>query len=285
MKKLITLLIIFLSFQVVSQKLENSLLWEISGNGLSKPSYVFGTIHSICEEDYFMPKKAIQKLKNSDALYLEINLDDKGILLETMRGMKLPDSVSLKDLFTEKDYDRLKVFFKDTLNMPFVFFKNQKPYVLMSIISLAVFDCNTIAYENKLLELARELDMEIGGLETVEFQLGLFDNIPLKEQADMVLESMDEFDEYKVILTKMVSAYIQQDIEKLYEIIVEDMGDMPDFEKDMLEMRNKKWVSEFNKLSKDKSIFYAVGSGHLAGETGFLKLLQKEGYTVKPLLN
>jgi uncharacterized protein YbaP (TraB family) len=284
MKKLISLLIIFLSFQVVSQKLENSLLWEISGNGLTKPSYVFGTIHSICEEDYFMPNKAKQKLKKSDALYLEINLDDKGILLETMKGMKLPDSVSLKDLFSNEEYDRVKRFFKDTLNMPFMFFKNQKPYVIMSMISLAVFDCKTTAYENKFLELARELDMEIGGLESVEFQLGLFDKIPLKDQADMVIESMDDFDEYKILLTTMISAYINQDIEKLYEIIVEDMGNMPDFEKDMLEERNKNWVVRFNELSKEKSIFYAVGSGHLAGETGFLKLLEKEGYTVKPLL-
>jgi uncharacterized protein YbaP (TraB family) len=37
--------------QVSKKPLEKSLLWEVSGNGLTKPSYIYGTIHMICKDD------------------------------------------------------------------------------------------------------------------------------------------------------------------------------------------------------------------------------------------
>lgn len=43
--------------QTKSPKLENSLLWEVSGNGLTKPSYLYGTVHMICSPDYFLSEK------------------------------------------------------------------------------------------------------------------------------------------------------------------------------------------------------------------------------------
>ena len=53
---------------------ENSLLWEVSGNGLSKPSYLYGTIHMICGNDYFLSEKTkkafmFQKVYFSKLIY------------------------------------------------------------------------------------------------------------------------------------------------------------------------------------------------------------------------
>ncbi|MBS7321171.1 MAG: TraB/GumN family protein, partial [Myroides sp.] len=57
MKKLVKSIAIcaltLVSFTIFAQD-NKSLLWEISGKGLEKPSYVFGTIHMICQEDYIM---------------------------------------------------------------------------------------------------------------------------------------------------------------------------------------------------------------------------------------
>lgn len=57
--------------QTKSSKTENSLLWEVSGNGLSKPSYVYGTIHMICAGDYFLSEKTKKAFETSDKLVLE----------------------------------------------------------------------------------------------------------------------------------------------------------------------------------------------------------------------
>ncbi|WP_433814257.1 TraB/GumN family protein [Flavobacterium johnsoniae] len=62
--------------QPQSPKLENSLLWEVSGNGLSKPSYLYGTIHMICSSDYFLTDKTKKAFESSEKLMLEINFSD-----------------------------------------------------------------------------------------------------------------------------------------------------------------------------------------------------------------
>lgn len=83
MKKIVSLSIsvILLVFGVKTQaqtspKLENSLLWEVSGNGLSKPSYLYGTIHMICSSDYFLTDKTKKALESAEKLVLEINFSD-----------------------------------------------------------------------------------------------------------------------------------------------------------------------------------------------------------------
>ncbi len=65
-----------------SHKLENTLLWEITGNGLTKSSYLYGTIHMICGADYFLSEKAKKAFEASDKLVLEINLSDSNEIAE-----------------------------------------------------------------------------------------------------------------------------------------------------------------------------------------------------------
>lgn len=45
MKKYIIALFCAISLTSIAQEKNQSLLWEISGNGLTKPSYIYGTMH------------------------------------------------------------------------------------------------------------------------------------------------------------------------------------------------------------------------------------------------
>jgi uncharacterized protein YbaP (TraB family) len=51
----------------------------------------------------------------------------------------------------------------------------------------------------------------------------------------------------------------------------------------LLYNRNRNWVQKLKTIMSEKSVTIAVGAGHLAGEKGVIKLLRKEGYTVKPV--
>ena len=53
----------------------------------------------------------------------------------------------------------------------------------------------------------------------------------------------------------------------------------------MLDNRNSNWVKDMPAMMKNESVFFAVGAAHLAGEKGVIQLLQKAGYTVKPIIN
>src|SRR5690606_25533797 len=80
MKKLIksiALCTLTLSSFITTAQTQNSLLWEVSGKGLEKPSYVFGTIHMICQDDYLMTETIQNTLKNVDSYYAEINFGDQ----------------------------------------------------------------------------------------------------------------------------------------------------------------------------------------------------------------
>jgi uncharacterized protein YbaP (TraB family) len=53
-----------------------SLLWEVSGNGLSKPSYIYGTIHMMCAPDFILQDKIKKVFGNAEELVMELNFTD-----------------------------------------------------------------------------------------------------------------------------------------------------------------------------------------------------------------
>jgi uncharacterized protein YbaP (TraB family) len=72
---MIQLALIFAGYQVFSQTTgEKTLLWEISGNGLEKPSYLFGTLHILPKKEFTAFKTVDEKLKNSDQMVWKLTL-------------------------------------------------------------------------------------------------------------------------------------------------------------------------------------------------------------------
>jgi uncharacterized protein len=53
----------------------------------------------------------------------------------------------------------------------------------------------------------------------------------------------------------------------------------------LLKNRNKNWVKQLKQIMENKSVFVAVGAGHLVGNDGLISLLKKAGYNVVPLEN
>lgn len=54
-----------------NEETENSLLWKISGNGLTKPSYLFGTMHMLCAEDAKLSNNLKRQLPNATKFILK----------------------------------------------------------------------------------------------------------------------------------------------------------------------------------------------------------------------
>ena len=86
-------------------------------------------------------------------------------------------------------------------------------------------------------------------------------------------------------MNEMIAVYKSQDIEKLYNLSVDDESSVSAYMDLLLFKRNRNWVAQFPSIAKTGSTLFAVGAGHLGGEKGVLELLKKEGYTVRPLLN
>lgn len=269
---------------------ENALLWKISGKDLPTPSYLYGTIHIIGKDDFFMTDSTRAFLDRARLVTFEINMEDMMSLpaqLSLMMKSFMGDGKSLKDLITEEEYTLVKNHF-DKMGLPLFLFERMKPMFLtvfagMDMSPDAMSTGEMVSYEMKILDIARAQNKEIGGLETAEYQMSMFDSIPYETQARMLVESIrstgtgsEEFDE-------MLNLYKNQDINGMITMMRADEEGIGGYEDMLLVTRNKNWIPVMGEMMMKQPTFFAVGAGHLGGEMGVVALLRKEGYTVVPV--
>ncbi|HEX5667293.1 MAG TPA: TraB/GumN family protein [Chitinophagaceae bacterium] len=261
---------------------ENALLWSVTGKGLSTPSYVYGTIHMICKEDFLFSSTLKQKLNDSKSIYLELDMDDPSMMIK-MATMAIMKDHTLQDLMSEADYKTLSQFVKDTLGMPMMLFNKMKPITLMSLIYTKVLPCSsTESYEMKMVEIAKASKKEIRGLETIEEQMGVFDKIPDSVEAQMIMEMIRTMPAQRKQMTEMVEAYKKEDIQTLAAQLSESPK-WKGFEDILLANRNRNWIPIMETAMKQGTQVFAVGAGHLPGKDGVINLLRAAGYTVTPV--
>lgn len=258
----------------------NALLWEISGNGISSPSYLYGTVHMICPEDFVTGKQLQEKFRSAQKVFLEVDMDDPSMNMKMMQ-LSLLRGKKLSDMFSDSDYNKLNVFFRDTIGMPLTLLNTMKPFVLFSILTLKSLPCaEPQSYELTFVKMAKEQSKEVLGLETIEDQMKIFDGMPDSVQVQMVMRYINEFDEQKKEFAKMVDAYKQENLDSIYEHIMSS-PDISGSEEVLLFNRNAKWIPIMEAAMQKEKIFFAVGAGHLGGPKGVINLLREKGYSVK----
>jgi uncharacterized protein YbaP (TraB family) len=260
---------------------EKSLLWKISGKGLEKPSYLFGTIHLMCPQDIKITETMKSAMAASNQLILELDMDEPGIMQEMMRASMMQDGTTLKSLLSDEDYQLLEKFMQDSLGMPLQAMGAMKPMLLSTVTMLPVLKCQPGSYEMSLVQAAQNEGKEILGLETVADQIAVFDAIPLEEQSAYLVKSVREYGETAAETREMIRLYQEENISGLYAIIHESMAEMEGAEEALLHERNRKWIPQMEKMAKEKPSFFAVGAGHLAGPQGVIMLLKEAGYRVE----
>jgi uncharacterized protein YbaP (TraB family) len=257
-----------------------SLLWKISGMGLKAPSYLFGTIHMICPDDYLWTPAMQNALKRSRKIAFELDMDDPQLPMQVVAGMMLKDGKTLEDFYTEAEYKHLKEVVDHNAGMPMDMLKTLKPFAVMSMLATKSVSCTQPdSYEGNIMKIALKDKKEIVGLEAAQDQIDIFEKMNTDSTAKMLLQVADEMDELKSQFDAMVGAYKQQDLPGLYELIITS----PDYKDDLNTLlfdRNRKWIPAIAQLSKAQSTFIAVGAGHLWGAEGVISLLRKAGYTV-----
>jgi uncharacterized protein YbaP (TraB family) len=139
------------------------------------------------------------------------------------------------------------------------------------------------SYEKYFMELAFHHDIPSDGLETLEFQAGLFHKISYNDVVDNLLQGFDKgFEDGGY--SELVGAYKENNLDVVMEMMTQT-GDvmMEKYREDFLDGRNKRWIPTIEEMIKKEVCFIAVGAAHLPGEYGVINLLRKAGYTVKPL--
>ncbi len=266
-----------------------SLLWKIEG-GDGHPSYLFGTIHMIDEESYFFTNEMQAAFDTAAALALEFNLEnamDMGAQMGLLQQAFMKNDTTISDLVSDEEYEMIKAHFED-LGIPFFFLERIKPMFLTIFASEDIFSGGGMedikSYELELVKKAKLQSMPLQGLETMEYQISIFDSIPYRAQAEMLISTIQTGDEEETGLDSLVYYYTQQDLRNLDRLINSDETTRK-YRGLLLDNRNRNWIPVMERLMSEQSMFFAVGAGHLSGEMGVIALLRKEGYTLSPIIS
>lgn len=267
--------------------LDKTLLWKIKGNGLEKPSYLFGTMHLLCEEDAFISEQLQQVIADCDTVFFEIDLDDMKQMLSALKHLQMKDGVQLSDLLTEDEYKRLQEYFRtNKLPIPFSFVKRFKPFLLSALMSEQVMECpSKDGMEQVIMAEAKKFRKPIKGLETIAFQASIFDSIPYKDQAKELMNYLDSSEQYAASTRKMIEVYRRQDLAQMEQLVRASDPGMEKYMDLLLYGRNRRWSLQMKSLIPNASCLFAVGAGHLPGKEGMIQLIRKLGYEVTPVVN
>ncbi|MCB9224756.1 MAG: TraB/GumN family protein [Crocinitomicaceae bacterium] len=258
----------------------NSLLWRIEKDGY-QTAYMYGTMHIIEAEYYHFTDKMTEKIKNSDAIIMEVGGMPNPI--ETLNLMEL-DSGDIRSIFSNEEMRTIVEFFDKKLGQdPDSFFKmygKMKPFFILQAISQHYFSDNTESYDLDIMSIAGQNEIPLVGLETLEQQLGFFDAIPQNKMNEMIIGSIEDFEKEKKSTAKMMKIYSEQRVDKLIPLMSKQSPEMMEYSDIFLYDRNKAWIPKIVEEMKTRKIFIAVGAAHLLGEGGLIDLLEKEGFTL-----
>jgi uncharacterized protein YbaP (TraB family) len=278
--------------QETQAPLAKSLLWQIDGPELDAPSYLYGTIHIIGKEDYFLTPEVEETFEKAEQVVFEIDMEDMNNMMvqfDLMMKMFMEDGKTLADLLSEEDYKVVSDHFA-SMGLPMMFLDRIKP------LFLSVFAAgdpteggglqgggDMMSYEMEFTRMAQEKKKPISGLETIEFQMSVFDSIPYEAQAEMLVQSIKSEASGEGEYDMMIEMYKSQDVEAMQTSFTTEDSQYAQFEDVLLVKRNQNWIPIMQEMMGEGTTFFAVGAGHLGGPSGVIRLLQAEGYTLTPL--
>ncbi|MEN3931541.1 TraB/GumN family protein [Microvirga sp. W0021] len=277
--------------------------FKITKDG-QRPSYVLGTIHVHDERYIPLNPKILAALNETELTALElaqigqIGFEDMDLSDENPEEImfwSLAESGERPlDFLSAEEQLKLKNYVKEDSFSSVSLMLVSRPVNVA--LQLASMPCGkfpdpkiTPGVDDSLAHATRQAGRRVVGLEKISEQLKLLNDVPLHIQQEMLRSQIRAFPYSSDLLETAKQLYLSDDIGKLIAIMeldhplfVEKYGHYPEeiMEK-LLNVRNAIMVDRLLPLLKDKSVFVAVGAGHLPGEYGLLKLLEEQGYKIE----
>jgi len=262
--------------------------WRVQGKSGGELT-LLGSMHVLRPSDYPLPPTVNALIDGADNIVMEIDLDDVDGAQQQLIVQKamLPQGKVLADVIDADAY-RLVTQHMSALGVDVKALEHFEPWFL----ALTVLDIGMRklgfqpdrGVEQYVLARARGAGKEIVGLETLEFQIGLFDALPPEQQQAMLEQTLDEIDEGAEVLSKMVAAWRAGELESLRSELLEDFGDFPGLYEKLVTDRNNAWVPKLERLLTDgQHHLVVVGALHLVGPDNVIELLEERGLKAERL--
>jgi uncharacterized protein YbaP (TraB family) len=273
-----------------NKTLAKSMLWEISGNGLKQPSYLYGTYHLLSDSYLNSVPVVKERFQQSNGVVVEVEIDSAAMKQMSTKVLMTDNKIST--LLSPEDFSLVGKEVKQTIGYELTMLDQMKPISLFLMLSMTEYQKLDVVkqYAGKPLDSyfaaqGKKDGKKVTSLETIEHQLDLlYDHHPVAIQANQLVNYVKQKEEVLKIQNQLTDLYFTKDLNGMWNAYVayskltgdEDMAYMVDD-------RNKNWIMKLPAIMQERSTFVAVGALHLPGENGLIQLLQKAGYKVKPL--
>lgn len=289
MKKILFLLGLGLLLTNAVAQDANSLLWKVqSPEGQS--SYVFGTYHLVNSGFLEKNPRVKQAYGQSQRVVVETLIDSTKMLQMAMAMMM--QEKTLRDLLDSNEYHLVDSVLQKSMGMGLAMFNTLKPMAVSTMYAASLAEQNLpeeLKFEGQPMDLyfaaeGQKTGKEVVALETMMEQAEmLFDSQSLEEQADALVQVVDDQQEAVRMTVALIEAYRKEELGRMRDLADEEGADYGDMAV-LLQERNANWIPKLEEVLKKGNAFIAVGALHLTGDDGILHLLREKGYRVEPVM-
>lgn len=265
-------------------------LWRIN---TEPPSYLYGTLHIPDQRILQLHPDVEAATTSCDALYIEVSMEESDVM-RMIQTKFLPEGRTLRDYLSDSLYQRVDQFLRRS-GASMADFERMQIWALAA--NLTLLEGPTLhpareAVDVYLYRTARARGKEVGGIETLDEQIGVFEAFNQEEQIrqlEFTLQQMEEYEPGKSYLEELIQSYLSGEDEQIMELF--DIYDESDplwrkFKKLLLTDRNLRMaerVAEKLKQNPGKAHFFAFGAAHLTGADGVPELLRAYGFDAERL--
>jgi uncharacterized protein YbaP (TraB family) len=265
---------------------EKSLLWKVSRDGSS--IFLLGSIHYLREENYPLNRSIIDAFDESKRLVLEIDLNNTpagAAQRVTLEKALYPDGSTLMQNVSPETY-QLASKRAAELGIEMKALEPMKPWfaaLTMLSIKLQRLGLNPrLGVDRHLAERARSSGKPTSGLETLDFQLSMFDGLSKREQESMLRETSGAVERLDRNIDGIVQSWLKGDGDRLAALLLASMSEYPELYGKVIVERNQRWVEAIGRLVRQGGgALVAVGAAHVVGQDGVVAMLKARGFEVE----
>lgn len=267
---------------------ERHFIWRISKKHAAL--FLVGSIHTLNPDDYPLPEVMESAFRQSRALVEEINLtlvDPTIVGQQALRLGAYPRGKSLRTELPANLYQQVAAS-AQSLGIDMQRLERLRPWLG----SIAVLDMQlkqadfnpSDGVDHHFADEAQMSGKRVIGLETTRYQLELLAHLPAKVQQDMLLQSLQQAENFQAEVHALITAWQNGDTAALERIMQKDFSHYPLAYKLLIVDRNRSWFPRLERLVQNgRPYFVVVGAAHLVGPDGLLARFEKAGYKVEQL--
>jgi uncharacterized protein YbaP (TraB family) len=263
-----------------------SFMWKVEGEG-GAAAYLLGSLHVLTPEWYPLNATINKAFTGSKVLVEEVDIDetsDPAQMMAALMKAMLTDGKTLDQVISAETYAEVQKR-AETVGLPMMAINRMKPWLVAITLTAPVLQAAgfkpELGVDRHFYDRAVASGMKRQALETLQYQLDRFDQMPIKLQEDFLKSTIEDLDKEVSGVKEMAAAWGFGDVGAVEKFTLEGLKEAPELYQRLLVERNHNWVPQVETcLKQNAGCFIVVGAAHLVGPDGLPTLLAKKGYKV-----